>query len=413
MARRAKILLVGTLAAILPCGAATSQTAPSSVLNNQIQLGDVFSQQTLNVVEVTDQTVGATTATGNGFTAGADRYDADVRSYQEVNGAVSADTRVNVTGHSGDVVSLSTKASGNSGFANGYGATMTGVYTQATTAGASVTGHSHVEAPDGSAGEISSQTQAAGNAQTVGLDYASTGARIGQNNAATVTTDGGGVYGYVSGTASFGATTAANDVTLSGANGSAARVIVDQNNVAGLTQAAQFTAFGNVQNALTTATAAGNNINASNQGHLLDVDARQSNTAYVRAQADSNAYQYGSGSAVASGVGNSIVAGDIGGELLIDTTQYNDQGGIEAVASFTGAEGYDASANASAVGNSVMGYACSDCEGRMSANNSQISNADVGAQSLVTVTGSGRSAHGVSNAMGNSATYYVSRPSGQ
>jgi len=45
-------------------------------------------------------------------------------------------------------------------------------------------------------------------------------------------------------------------------------------------------------------------------------------------------------------------------------------------------------------------------------NNGQVNNADVGAQSVVNVQ-SGRSARGVASAVGNSATYYVSRSSGQ
>ena len=97
MARRAKILLVGTLVAILPCGATTSQTLPSVVLNNQVQLGDVFSQQTLNVVEVSDQTTADTTATGNAFEATVSG-DVDMRSNQTLQADVTADTRVNVTG---------------------------------------------------------------------------------------------------------------------------------------------------------------------------------------------------------------------------------------------------------------------------------------------------------------------------
>lgn len=411
MVRRAKILLVGTLAATLQSQAATSQTQPSAVLNNQVQFGDVFSQQSLNVVEVSDDTQGSSTATGNAYSAAASRHDADMRSYQETQGQVVADTRLDVASNSGETTSLTTTATGNFVQATGYGSTVTGVYTQATGANA-VTAHSHTEAPGGRTGEIASSVQAAGNAQAFGLEYASGGVRTSQTNAATVTTDGGGVYGYVAGTASFAATTAANDVTLSGANGSAARMIVDQNNTAPLTQAAQFTAFANVQDAVTSATASGNNVNTVNQGHLLDVTARQSNQAYVRAQSASSAYQYGSASASAYGVGNAIVAGDIGGELLLDTVQSNDGGGIEAVARFDGTEGYDASVSATAYGNSVTGYACSDCQGRLDVNNDQINNADVGAQSVVNVT-SGRSARGAANAVGNSATYYVSRPSGQ
>lgn len=363
------------------------------------------------MVEVSDDTQGSSTATGNAYSAAASRHDADMRSYQETQGQVVADTRLDVASNSGETTSLTTTATGNFVQATGYGSTVTGVYTQATGANA-VTAHSHTEAPGGRTGEIASSVQAAGNAQAFGLEYASGGVRTSQTNAAAVTTDGGGVYGYVAGTASFAATTAANDVTLSGANGSAARMIVDQNNTAPLTQAAQFTAFANVQDAVTTATASGNNVNTVNEGDLLDVTARQSNQAYVRAQSASSAYQYGSASASAYGVGNAIVAGDIGGELLLDTVQSNDGGGIEAVARFDGTEGYDASVSATAYGNSVTGYACSDCQGRLDVNNDQINNADVGAQSVVNVA-SGRSARGAANAVGNSATYYVSRPSGQ
>lgn len=78
-----------------------------------------------------------------------------------------------------------------------------------------------------------------------------------------------------------------------------------------------------------------------------------------------------------------------------------------------GTEGYDATATSTAMGNSVTGYACSECEGRMSITNSQVNRSDVGAQSIVNVSGGGRSASGVSTAVGNTATYYVSRPSGQ
>ena len=82
------------------------------------------------------------------------------------------------------------------------------------------------------------------------------------------------------------------------------------------------------------------------------------------------------------------------------------------LARFDGTEGYDAQASATAYGNEVTGYACADCQGRIDINNGQVNNTDVGAQSVVNVQ-SGRSVRGVASAVGNSATYYVSRPSGQ
>lgn len=408
MARRAKILLVGTLVGILPCGAATSQTSPGVVLNNQVQLGDVFSQQTLNVVEVSDQTNANTTAQGNAF--GGDAYgDVDTRSNQTLQGNVAADTRVNVNGGSGAYVGLTTATTGNNNHAGVVGGTMTGVYTQITGA-TSIRSQSHVEAPDGSAGDVDSMSQAVGNAQTFGISYGSGGLRTNQTNAAEVASDGGGVYGHVSGSANFKAVTSGNDVTMSNDNQSSARLIATQTNSAGVTQASQFTAFGSVQDTVTSATVAGNNINAHNEGALLDITSQQTNRAYVRAQAQGAAYEFGSASVDAYGVGNSLAAGDVGGELVLDTTQINDGGGTEAVAQFDGTAGYDGQANATAYGNSVMGYVCADCDGRLGVSNNQVNYSDVGAQSIVNVTAAGRSASGTSQAIGNTATYYVSRP---
>lgn len=412
MARLAKTLLAGALVAILPCGAATSQTPPSSVLNSQVQLGDVFSQQTMNVVEVSDFTTADTHAVGNAFEATAEGQVLDVRSDQAANGDVAADTRLNVSGHSGDTVSVTNTATGNSGFVGAYDGTLTAVTNQNTAGAAAIAGNSRINAAGGSAGDVDSLNQATGNSQAIGLEYASAGVRANQTNGATVSTDGGGDYAYVSGTANFAATSTGNDITLDG-QGSAARVIAGQLNEGSRIQASAFTGYGSVQSAETRATAAGNNINAVNEGPLLDVYADQRNLAYVRAEARNAASAYGTAGASAHGVGNAMTGGDIGGEIILDTVQINDGGGIEAVANFIGTDGYDATSTSTAMGNSVTGYACSDCEGRMTVGNSQVNRSDVGAQSIVNVTGSGRSASGVSTAVGNTATYYVSRPSGQ
>jgi len=412
MARLAKTLLAGALVAILPCGAATSQTQPSSVLNDQVQLGDVFSQQTLNVVEVSDFTTADTHAAGNAFEASTDGQSLDMRSNQTAGGNVTADTRVNVTGYSGDTVAVTNTATGNSGYAGVYGGTLTGVYNQETAAGAAVTGNSVISAAGGTAGAVDALNQATGNSQSFGLQYGAAGVRINQTNGATVATDGRGDYAYVSGAANFSATSTANDVTFDG-QASAARVIAGQLNEADRIQASQFSAIGQAQEAQVRATAAGNNVNAVNEGSLLDVGGDQRNQAYVRAEGRLAISAYGTAGVTAYGVGNALTAGDVGGEIILDSVQFNEGGGIEAVANMIGQDGYDARATSTAMGNSVTGYACSDCEGRMSVSNSQVNRSDVGAQSIVNVTGSGRSASGVSTAVGNSATYYVSRPSGQ
>ena len=394
------------LAGILPCGAATSQT--NTVLNNQIQLGDVFSQQTLNVETVSDYTAANTTATGNVYSASTDGGDLDIRSNQTSSGDVLADTNVNVAANSGAQTNLTTTAGGNLGDANVYAGTMSAVFNQTTTA-STITGHSHIEAPNAETGEVFTSTQAVGNNQNLGVSVGAAGVRVNQANAADTYSDGGGVYGLVTGAAEMTAGSMGNNVAVSGDGGSGVRVIVDQQNTAGVTQAAHFTAYGQVQDGKTTAIAAGNNMNAVNEGSLLDATVNQTNQAYVRAQAVSSAANFGAGAAVANGVGNNAVMGDIGGEVIVDNTQFNEGGGIEAVASYTGGEGYDGLASATASGNAAVGYSCSDCSGRLTVANDQTNTVDVGATATGTLT-TGRSISGVANAVGNTATYYVSRP---
>jgi hypothetical protein len=184
-------------------------------------------------------------------------------------------------------------------------------------------------------------------------------------------------------------------------------VITDQNNGAANVTATKFAAYGNSYLTTTAATASGNNLNASNDGTLLDVASHQYNTAYVRAQAEESSYQFGGAQATAYGVGNSAMASNANGPgLVLDNVQVNDGGGVEVIASFEGTSGYDAGAGATAIGNAVSGYACNQCGGAMTAANSQANNVDVSARSTVTVN-AGRSVVGVATATGNNATFSV------
>lgn len=412
MRRLAKSLIAGTSIAILTSAAATSQTYDSVIVSDQVQTGDIFSGQTLNVVEVTETTTAVTTATGAAFDGSADGVNLDVRANQNLQADVTADTRLDAAVSSGAVTALTTTATGVTAESNIYGGTLTGVYNQQTGPGR-IYSHSHVEAPGADVGDVTASTQAIGASQGFGASYSAVGARVNQTNQADVVADGGGTYGYVDGAATFAGAATGTNVTSSGSQGSAERYIINQTNSAAMTQASQFTAHGNAYLSTTSATATGDNIHLYNEGGLLDVTSDQHNQAYVRAQTGASAYQFGSAASIAYGVGNSFLAGNLGSETVIDAVQLNDGGGVEVVADFTGAEGYDASANATAIGNAATGYVCSDCDGRLVATSQQVNNADVGASTSVTVSGYARSATGVATAVGNTATYYVSRPSAQ
>lgn len=397
-------MIVGTA----PCGVATSQTAASSVRNDQVQLRDIFGSQTLDVQAVTDQTVGESHGSGNQYQATVEDQDTDVVSNQFALGNVTADTRLNVVSNSGAVTSLNTTAVGNAGEVGVTGAVITSVLLQET-GPAAIRANSQITAPAGQAGDVDAYIQSQGNGQVITADHSTAGVRVIQTNGAAVTSDGGGVYAYIKGEAQFQAVASANDLTYSGSNGSGARLVTDQTNNAMQTLAAQFTAYGQVQDGKTITNAVGNSVDAINQGFLMDATATQTNRSNVRSQASSSAATFGAISTDAHSTGNNIVVGDLGGEVRLDSTQIND-GGVDAIAVTSAGEGYDAYASASAAGNAVVGYACAECTGRMTITNNQTNSNDIGASTTTTSTGSARSVTGVANAVGNSAVYYVRKP---
>jgi hypothetical protein len=275
---------------------------------------------------------------------------------------------------------------------------------------AEVTARGQVEAADADAKDLTVSTLAMGNSQGVTLDNGSAGARISQSTTANVLADGGAIVGYVSGTTAITATTAGNNINIDGGNQSAVRAITDQANTAEVTQASKFTAYGNSYLSATTATATGNNLAVQNEGPLADVTSNQWNTSYVRGQAEGTSYLFGAAQTSAYAVGNSSQVNNVGPELVLDNLQTNTGGGVEATASFSGQDGYDAVTTATAMGNAVTGYACSKCNGKMTVTNNQTNGADIGASSSTTIASSGRQVTGVSTAIGNNASFNVSAP---
>ena len=115
----------------------------------------------------------------------------------------------------------------------------------------------------------------------------------------------------------------------------------------------KFAAYGESYVTTTNANASANNLHATNQGGEQTVTSRQSNTAYVRAQAEATSATFGAAQATAYGVGNSMLAGGVGPEVTISNTQDNSGGGVDVVATFGGGSGYDAASTAIAFGNAA------------------------------------------------------------
>lgn len=361
------------------------------------------------MVEVEEGVSAGTSATGNALVGSVEAADLAITSNQTMAASAIASTTVNVDTGMGAVSQINTTAIGNAVEAGATQGTMTGVYTQIATFSPEVTATGMLEADTATAGDIGLATTAASNSVSLGLTNGSAGVLVNQTSAASVLADGGAVVQYVSGAADVSGMASGNTMSLVGTDTSAARAEVYQSNTGAFTQASQFTAYGNAQTATTSTTASGNVAAAVNEGPLLDLTTTQYNESYIRSQAEGSSYQFGEGWATAFGVGNSVLAGNSGEAVVLENVQLNTGGGIEAIASFSGTDGYDGYARATAVGNDVSGFSCAACTGTMTIGSRQTNEADVGA-SATTNVGTGRVVNSTSTAVGNNASFYVTRP---
>ena len=391
---------------------ATSAHAQAVVLNGQIQAGDIFADQTLNVVDMDDQVTAVTSATGNAVSGAVEGGSLDLTSSQSMQANATAQTTLNATGTISGQVTLMTEAVGNTGDAGAYGADLTAAVTQTTgafdiTARTDVFGAiAHTEAGD------SVGATAIANSQAFGLsDGAIAGMTVTQSSDALARADVEAYTQYIPDGAAYSAAAISNNVSSSGSNGAQQILVTAQTMTGARTQASTFVSAANAWEIQGSTAAVGNNVAATNEDGSLEVNATQSNQSYLQADTVVLAWDYGLASAQAYGVGNSNLVGNNGAYVEIDNTQFN-SGGVEVSADFQGDSGYDSYASSSAIGNAVTGYACSECQGTLIARNSQTNTNGVSSTSTVTLTGSGRSLTGTSTAVGNSASFWVTSPGG-
>ncbi len=406
-----KILLVGTIVATMTCaGAATSQTPPppSTADNIQVQLGDVFATQTLNVVDVSGSTTAATTATGNSFSAAVQNGSMNMTSSQTMQGNVTATTQVTAAGSAGDGVTLITEAAGNTGEGSVTGGTMNATVNQ-TVHGTAINASTVVDAPTGQMFTSSNiSATALGNSQAYGVTDGTATHSTTQSNDALVQALAGAQVQYLQGDSAVSASAVANNVSGGGLN-STQTASVTQTMTGARTQASVEVESGSAWNVIGASVATANNANIGNQGGSLAMTVNQTNGDYVRSESLVNAYEFGAGTASAVGIGNSSQAGEAGGFLDFDNTQ-STTGGVQVFSTFTGHDGFDAGASSIAIGNATTGYACSDCQATMRINNHQTNTDGVEATSTVSIAGSNRSVSSTANAVGNSATFFVTTP---
>lgn len=411
-----QIRLAGTIAATVMCVAAATeaaaQTPPqddSIVLNNQLQLGDVFADQTLNVVDSQDQITVGTTANGNAASGSVENGSVTVRSTQDMRGDAIATTSVALGGDTSGPVAVQSNAGGNYLAVSGYDANVTVEATQRNT-GALVGALTEVGDENARllAGGVVSATATSNTVSLYGEGSVVKGA-VEQSSSATVRAYSRLDSQYVPAAAEVQAQAMGNAIGVNSGQTSGQDLAFDQTSTADFIEAEASANTGNGWDLAARARAVGNYANSYNSGGSVVTGSAQDNASFIRSAATTTAYDYGRAQAYASGAGNQLSVGNNDIYVEIDNSQIN-TGGVEVTSTFQGTNGYDVYVGAEATGNAVTGYACSECQGYLEARNTQTNSGDVSARTNTVVSGSNRSVISSATATGNSATFYVSRP---
>jgi hypothetical protein len=158
-----------------------------------------------------------------------------------------------------------------------------------------------------------------------------------------------------------------------------------------------------------SSTAAANSATIANQWGYVSLRGKQLNESEVIADTRVTLGSW-QGTAVSSahGVGNTILATNVGSDLVVDVNQTN-SGGVSSFASFNGGANADqnggAVVNASAIGNGFTGYVCSYCgDAAATGTVNQTNSGNINSTGVITASGAS-SAFGAASAIGNSATF--------
>jgi hypothetical protein len=393
---------------------AVAQTPPpaSPVVIDHVQLNraDIFGGGPLNVENVQDQVTVGASAQGNSLSVIGEEASVVVRSDQVMEGSARATTDLTLGGDTVGTVNATTQAGSNYLTVGAYDADMDVDATQSNTGGEVVANTTVGDDGARLLGGAAVGSSAISNTVALGGEGARVTGSIDQSSDATVRAGVLAETQYIPAEAAFETQAIANAIAVSSTAASSQDLSVRQRSSGDFVEADTSANAGNAWDLAGRARAAGNQAILYNSGGSVVAASDQANSAQVRASALATAYDYGRAEARARGAGNELSVGNNDVYVEIDSTQFN-SGGVDATATFSGTNGYDAYVGAEAVGNAVTGYACSECEGRLIANSSQTNDGDVSATANTSVAGSGRAVITGANAVGNAASFYVSRSS--
>lgn len=406
---RMKTLATGVALAALACGA-TGAAQAQDVLNEQIQLGDVFSNMNVVLPGDRDSDVsGSAMAYGN-TASGYAVTPSSASSNQIMNGNTGATMDLS-TGSVAGTAAASSTAYANSGTWEVHGGDGTGQpLNQSVAGGTSVTAETNMQLSH--ADIISASSVATSNVTAVTVTNGDLTTEVNQTGAASVSavTD---VTACCSNEQTIASATAVSNSYSSWSETSNARAIIYQSSQGPDVRAVTNVIQGGGNDIIAASTASGNSIAIENEWGYTELNGGQENTAAIIAETQVVLDDWaGVSSASAYGVGNSALVTNIGSDAKAYYTQ-NNTGDVYASSSFEGesSSGGAGITNATAIGNAYTGYVCSTCASASAGGSiGQYNSANVSSYSHTFNTGSG-GYNGAAAAIGNSATFSSSAAS--
>mgnify|MGYP003112612248 CR=1 FL=1 len=379
----------------------------TDILNEQLQLGDVFGH--MDVV-VTDDTAGDASSTGlaygNVVSVDVNR-DANVESTQGLHGSVDARATLNTTGHdvSGTASALST-AYGNSGMVMSDGAAVDATLSQYADENESITATTRVNIR--SAGAISAASVSTANTIASSVeDGGDLQALVSQVSQSDVTADTM-VSTCCGGTDTVASATAVTNAYDASADSSRNRHDVYQTSQGDQTRANTSVTQYSGENVTAVSTSSANSLVVNSAWGYSDLEGNQDNQSQVVATTELNLDNWdGTAAASSYGVGNSALTYNIGSPTDVALDQFN-SGDVYASTDFngTGGAGGTAISSTTAIGNAFTGTVCATCgsNGVVGGSINQVNNGNVYAYGNTNVGGTGGIAASAA-AIGNSATF--------
>lgn len=377
----------------------------SACTNDQTQIGDVTGDLNLDVS--VEQLTVSNGAGGNVLIGGIKDTAGALISNQNLTGSVVANTPIILNGVSEGFVNSATQATGNYTQVYTEKATFDVNSTQTAT-GDEVSARTNLRGPTThilKGGQVTSA--ATSNGVNIGGPSARVTGTINQQSQTTVFAETVADIQYIPAPMAFGSQAAANSVQTNTTQASSQDITVNQVNNPSTVEARTDIYVDNGWNLAARAQANGNRAALYNAGGSMVARTNQTNEGRVVAYARAQTNLQGETSVAARAVGNEVIAGNNDIYLKLDNTQIN-SGGVEATATYNGVKGYDSYVTSEAIGNSVTAYACSSCGGDINFNNNQVNNGPVTSTTNVNIAQPNRAAIVGSNAVGNSATFFIS-----